>query len=257
MTDQCRCGTPTRDNAHTCDECANNLTRALAETPWLIDQLEITLTKQKGVDYTAADGTKGGTKTRPAPANLGALEAAGQLRAALLTWTRHCHHQQTRNQSPTQGLPVLEPKPMSRWLMWRIDGLTLDPQGPQAVEDITRAVNKARRVVDRAPEQRYAGPCECGKDIYHRPGAVQASCRACGRAYDVGELYEWMRSQVRGRLVTAKEGAMLLSRFGVATKRDTIDKWHQRGRVANRGADTAGRNLYLFDDLLDLATAAA
>lgn len=248
----CECGKPTRDHAYSCESCLSDLTRVLAEIPWLAGELETTISKRRGIDYRGLGGSP--SSETPLPVHAPALEARRTLRHALVMAVRFCDEEQIRHQSPRNGLPVDSLEAMSRWLMWRVDGLGLNDMGHQFATDIIDAAKKCRHMVDRAPEKAYAGPCECGRDLYHKPGAVDVKCKDCERVYKTAELYEWMRSQVRGRLVTAREGATLLCKFGMETQQGTIDKWLERGRIAEKGHDPKGRRLYLFDDLIEMAS---
>lgn len=247
----CDCGKPTRNDAYVCDDCLGALTKVLAEIPSLADELETTIQRARGVDYTTLGGAPSNEK--PMPFNVNAAERRRDLRNALHTAVRFCEEEGVRHQSASTRLPVDSLESMSRWLMWRVDGLGLCDMGYEFVRDIVDASAACTRAIDSRPERRYAGPCECGRDLYHKPGAVEASCVDCGRTYDVGELYEWMRGQVRGRLVTAREGSTLLCRFAMETPQRTIDKWFERKRITERGHDPNGARLYLFDDLLELA----
>lgn len=247
----CRCGKPTRDDAYVCEDCLSDLAKALGDIPWLVEQLDITLTKSRGVDYSAM-GTSASAET-PLPIDQRAFEANTVLRHALVMWIRFCEEEEIRHQSATNDLPADNLTAMSRWLLWRVDGLGLNDLGSDAVSEVTRAVGRCRMVIDRAPEHRYAGPCECGRDLYAKPGAKDAKCPGCEREYDVDELVEWMRAGVSGRLVTAHEGATLLGRFDLPTAQDTIGKWHQRKRIVDHGSNAAGHRLYLIDDLMTLA----
>lgn len=247
----CNCGKPTRDNAYVCDGCLGDLTKALAEIPWLAGELEITVAKQRGVDYTALGGSP--SSESPLPVHAPALEARRVLRVALVTCIRFCEEERIRHQSASNRQPVDSLESMSRWLMWRVDGLGLNDMGYEFVTDITEAARACRRAIDRKPERRYAGPCECGRDLYHKPGATDVDCRDCERTYNVAELYAWMRQGVMGRLVTASEGSTLLGRFDLTTPQATIDMWHLRKRIVDHGQNPAGHRLYLIDDLLTLA----
>lgn len=247
----CNCGKVTRDDAYVCDECLGDLARALGDVPWLVEQLDITLTKARGVDYAAMGGSPSSEKPLMLP--YAAYEAAGGLRRALVMWVRFCDEEGVRNQSPKPGMPDDTLQAMSAWLLWRVDGLGLSDLGGDAVSEITRAVGRARMVIDRPAERRYAGPCECGRDLYSKPGAKLTTCKGCDREYDVEEMLTWMRAGVLGRLVTAHEGATLLGRFDLSVAQGTIDKWHERGRVVDKGHNAAGHRLYLIDDLLTLA----
>lgn len=247
----CNCGQPTRNDAYVCDECLGELARHLGDVPWLVEQLDITLTKARGVDYSAMGGSP--SSERPMMLPFAAYEAVGALRQALVTWVRFCDEEAVRNQSPKRGLPVDTLQAMSAWLLWRVDGLGLSDMGADAVSEISRAVGRARMVIDRPAERRYAGPCECGRDLYSKPGAKLTKCKGCEREYDVEAMVDWMRAGVLGRLVTAHEGATLLGRFDLPTAQKTIDSWHDRKRLVDHGKNADGRLLYLIDDLLGLA----
>lgn len=251
MTQICQCGKPTRDDAYVCDACLDDLAKALGNVPALAGELDVSLTRVKGIDYTEMGGSRGAET--PLPLDQRAYEAISQLRAVLVSWTRFCSEEGVRNQSPRPGLPADTLQAMSAWLLWRVDGLGFSDLGPDAVSEITRAVGRCQMVIDRPAERRYAGPCECGRDLYNKPGEKITTCRACGKAYDVEAMGEWMRAGVAGRLVTAFEGATLLCRFDLPIKQATIDKWFERKRLTSHGTDTAGSRLYLIDDLIHLA----
>jgi hypothetical protein len=247
----CLCGAPTRDDAYVCDNDLGHLARALGEVPWLDEQLTITMSRESGVDYATMGGSP--SSETPLSVNAGALEAHINLRAVLVTWVRFCEEESIRHQARTDALPANTLPAISRWLLWRVDGLAFSDLGFDAYSEITRAVGRARMTIDRPAEKVYAGPCECGRDLYAKPGAKLTKCRGCEREYDVDEMREWMRSGVMGRLVTAREGATLLGRFALPTAQKTIDSWHQRRQLLDHGSNADGRRLYLIDDLLNLA----
>lgn len=252
MSEQiCNCGTPTRDSQYVCENCLGELAKKLGEVPWTVEQLEITLTKTRGIDYTTLGGAAGASV--PLPLDARAFEASTALRQALVTWVRFCDEEQIRHQSPMVGLPADDLVAMSRWLLWRIDGLGLSDMGWDAVSEITRAVGRCRMVIDRPAEKQYAGPCECGRDLYAKPKAKLTKCRSCEREYDVEEMRDWMRKAASGRLVTAREGTTLLGRFDLPTAQKTIDSWHERKRIIDHGKNPDGKFVYLIDDLIALA----
>lgn len=252
MSDQtCACGTPTRDNAYVCDGCLDKLTHALAETPWLDGELATTIGQQRGIDYRGLGGSP--SSETPAPVNVAALEARRAYRHALVTAIRFCNEEHVRHQSANSRQPVDNLASMSRWLMWRVDGLAFNDMGGEFVAEVVDGFGRCRRMVDSRPERRYAGPCECGRDLYHKPGAVTVKCRDCEREYDSAELYAWMKSQVMGRLVTAHEGSLLLCKFELETPKRVIYGWEERGRISAHGCNPVGKRLFLIDDLLALA----
>lgn len=246
----CRCGKPTRNSATMCDTCTDLLGRALGDVPFLDEQLHISITRQKGATY---DGSPSHGAEAPTPVNWAASDARTQLHVLLVAWVRTCSKDKVRSTDHRPGLPENTLTAMSRWLLWRTDGLALHADGYTAMAEITAAVEHAANIVDRAPERRFLGPCQCGRDLYAAVTTKEVTCDYCGWVFNTAELWDWMSSNVQGRLVSAREGATLLSRFEYETKQGTIDKWRERGRLTERGHNPAGHRLYLFDELLVLA----
>lgn len=245
MNDPCMgCGRPVGDG-WTCQRCADRLSVALGDIPALWEQLDIVLTRQSR--YSDPEG-RGGEKA--VPFNIKASELGTALRGLLNTWCRLIAEERGKD------LPEDHPAAVARWLLGQVTWLRHHRAGGEAVDEITSAVNAVRRIVDRPAERIYAGPCaDCGGDMYGKPDAASVECRPCGLEYDVAGRVAWMKSQVYGRLVTAKEGAVLLSRFGLPVQQKTIDKWFERKRLSEHGHDPVGKRLYLFDDLVTLAAA--
>jgi hypothetical protein len=232
---------------HVCMGCAGRLERALGDVPALWEELDTVLTKQ--ARYAAAEFRRG---EQALPFNPAASELGWVLRNTLSTWCRLIAEERGR------VLPDADsPTAVAGWLLHHTTWLRHHRAGHEAVEEITSVVGQIRKAVDRPPERVYAGPCkDCGGDMYAKPDAASVDCRPCGLSYDVTEMRDWMRSQVYGRLVTAREGVVLLSRFGLPVVQKTIDKWFERKRVVDHGKDAEGKRLYLFDDLVTLAAAA-
>lgn len=249
---ECRCGKPTRDHAYFCDDCGDKLTRALAETPWLDTELETTITGRKGVDYRRSDGTPS-TEHR-LPVHMAASNARGHLKATLVAWVKFCHDENIRHQSPRHGLPADTAPAMSRWLMWRIDGLAFHDIGPEAVDEITKAVRDGKRVIDRPADKWYAGPCDCGVDLYARAKSGQVKCceTECGLVYDIGERRSWLLEAAEDRLAPAAELARAVSWLGASPlTAERVRQWAKRERIFAKGHD--GRSpLYRVGDAIDL-----
>ena len=244
----CQCGKPTRDDAYVCEPCLDRLSRRLGEVPWLVAELDITLAKEHAAGPAGASSAE-----TPLPLNYGAFDANIKLRHEMVMAVRFCDEEQIRHQSPSDGYPTDTLEAMSAWLLWRVDGLGLSDMGPEVIKGLLDALIAAKRVIDRPEERQYAGPCECGRDLYAKPGAKVTRCKACEKEYDVEEMRAWMRSGVAGMLVTAREGSTLLGRFDMPTAQKTIDKWHERSRILDHGSNPAGKRLYLIDDLIGLA----
>ena len=86
---------------------------------------------------------------------------------------------------------------------------------------------------------------------------MPVTCQSCGERYDPEEMLAWMQGQIMGRLVTAREGAGLLAKFGLPTPLATVKQWTIRKAVLPHGKDVKGVATYLFDDLVTLATKGA
>lgn len=248
-----RCTRPTRDAAYVCDDCLDGFAKALGDITWLDDELDTTIGKQRGA-------TSGGTPSaeKPLPINVPASEARDRLRHELVMLVRFCSEEGVRASDPSDDLPENTIVALSRWLLWRVDGLAFNDMAAQFIDDVSAAVQKCQRIIDLPPERSYAGPCpECKRDLYHRPAATDVKCPGCGQTYDVGEVVTWMQERIKDhmtdRLVTAREGSTLLSRFGLETGQRTIDKWCERGKVTSTGHDAKGHRLFRWEDLLALA----
>lgn len=245
----CRCGRPTRDAAYFCDDCGDKLARALAEVPWLDTELEVTITGTKGVDYR-----RGGVRSTEhrLPVNLAASTARDTLRAVLVSWVLFCDEEGVRHQSPRVGLPSDTLAAMSRWLLWRVDGLALLDIGPEAVAEVSAAVGHARRLIDRPADRWYAGPCDCGEDLYARTQAGAVACAGCEATYDIATRREWLLATAEDRLANAATIARAVSWLGAAPlTSDRVRKWAERGRILAHGHD--GRSpLYRVGDAIDL-----
>lgn len=236
---ECRCGKPTRDDAYVCDDCLDSLARALGEVPWLDDELEVTITKRKGIDYRRVGGGKGGKREQPSPPEWTASNARTHLKGILVAWVKFCHEENVRNSSPSRTLPDDDLKAISRWLLWRVDGLALHDIGPEAVDEITSAVAHCHRLIDRPADRQYLGVCATcdGGRLYAPPGGSFARCNACGERVDAERLREGLLSELDDRLCTAAEIARLSTYLGLRAGRDVVRKrinqWHVRHRIAS------------------------
>lgn len=252
-TTTCRCGKPTRDAAYVCDDCLDTFAKRLGDVTWLDEELATTIAKQKSA------GASGPPSAETAlPINIAASERAETLRHELVMLVRFCAEEGVRASDPSGDLPENTIVAMSRWLLWRVDGLAFNDMAHEFVSSVTTAIRDCQRIIDLPPERSYAGPCpECKSDLYHRPAATEAKCPGCGQVYDVAEVQAWMQARIEehmtDRLVTSREGSTLLSRFGLETGQRTIDKWHERGKVAEAGHDAKGRRLFRWEELLTLA----
>jgi hypothetical protein len=238
----CSCGRPTRDDAYVCEDCAQRLARALGDVPALAAELDTTIARQKGIDYRAT--STGGTKTQPLGYEPTAADARTALHALLVSWVRFCDAEQVRHQSHSWDLPADTLTGLSRWLLWRVDGLTLHDQGPEAVRQIVETVNACWRHVDRPADPQDLGPCdECSEGRYKsHKGASWARCTSCGDVIDAEERRQLLLTRLDDRLCTAAEIAHLSTYLGLRDNRERVrnrvNQWHRRGRIVPEPAAT-------------------
>lgn len=259
----CACGETTRDGATFGDQCATNLTQALAEVPWLAEELNITASRQQGIDYRALGGAQ--SSETPLPIHLGASQAKTDLGEALFGLVTVCQSKQVRHQSPDDEHPAFSLESMAAWLLCRVDGLSLIEEGPHAVVDVVGAVDRARRVIDRAPDKLYAGRCghetegaECPEDLYAHQGARDIRCRTCGTTWDVSERRAWLLQEAEEVLAPAIEIARAVSWLGQAPLTPArVRQWASRGRLEVRGHNREGQPLYRVGDAIDLMAGGA
>lgn len=225
----CDCGRPTRDAAYACDTCGDLLARALGDVPWLDEQLEVTITRQQGIDYRRLSNSKGGKKDaeRPLPGNWTASEARTHLKALLVLWTRLCDEEGVRSSDPADGLPADNLTAISRWLLWRVDGLMLHAAAGDAVEEVTSAIAHCHRLIDRAPDRQYLGDCQevdCSGRLYASPGGAMARCDSCGTTASASEIRARLLGELEDRLCTAREIAELSTYLGLRAGREQVRK---------------------------------
>jgi hypothetical protein len=270
---ECRCGRTTRDDAYVCDDCADKLGRALGDIAWLDEELETTIGRQAGQQYT------GGSRSAevPLPVNWGASEARTHLHAMLVLWVRFCDEEGVRSSDPRATFPADNLTALSRWLLWRVDGLTLHDIGSEAVDEITSAVAHCHRAIDIPAAKHYMGTCDgCESPLWAKPKAATVKCRRCGEEFPTEGRREALETEamdkLMDRLFTASEAALILCAHGLADDTDEvrladrIRKWAKPREVSRtrtlpprlatkghvRRADQRTRPAYRLGDVRDL-----
>ncbi|GGM65083.1 hypothetical protein GCM10012275_39540 [Longimycelium tulufanense] len=265
------CSVPSCGNPATgavCRLCLGRLAGDLAEVADLVVELEATIARQ------VRTGQRVGS--RPAdvglPYNSGAAEVARDLRNVLSTWVRDLWETYgPRRPMPTDGTKPdgtrgaeLEPldldntlRAMAAWLRRHPSWVEQHPAGGDLVDEITDAIERARRAVDLPPARVYCGPCpECGTDLYARPNRATVRCRECDMRHDVEALRSVLLDAARSTLATAAEIARALPRLlGRELSPNTVRTWARNGRLAKRGTDSQGRPRYRVGEVIDLALA--
>lgn len=273
---RCRCDRPTRNDAYVCDHCADELGKALGDVAWLAEELEVTIGRESAQQYT------GGSRSaeKPLPLNWGASEARTHLKALLVSWALFCAAEGVRSTDTRPGMPADDLVALSRWLLWRVDGLMLHDIGPDAVDEITSAVAHCHRAVDIPVEKQYMGACDaCETPLWARARAQVVVCKRCAAEFPTegrrSALEDQAMDKLMDRLFTASESALILCAHGFAPDTDEvrladrIRKWAKPRqisttttlppRLATRGhvkrADKRTRPAYKLGDIRDLLEA--
>jgi hypothetical protein len=246
----CRCGKQTKDAEYTCNDCLNDLARDLGECTWLEEQLDISITRQRGAATTG--GANSGEKALPWHDK--ASEVKRDLHATLASWVRICVEEHVKSAGPSTSMPTDTIGSMSRWLLCRVDGLAFNEAGYEAVRDVARATERARNIVFYKPEARvYLAPCGeagCDGDVYADRGAIFGTCEVCATAFSVEARKKWMNELLDDRLFTAAEFAQLASTYlGLHVSRERVRKqinsWHKKKIITSgTGEGEAARFRY-------------
>lgn len=249
------------ETATMCTDCADDLGRALGDIAWLDEQLDITATKTSGVDYRTIGGSKGGKKPaeRPLPVHWGASEARTHLHALLVSWVRLCAEDGVASSDHRGTLPDDNLIAMSRWLLWRVDGLARHNAGPDALEEIASAVAHCERVIDRHADRQYLGTCStCDLgSLYAAPGSGKATCDndECRTEHQADDIRTNMIAALHDSLMTAADIARTSTYLGLQINRERvlsrITTWANRKRIGARG-HIEGAPTYRFGDVYAL-----
>lgn len=219
------CDRPTRD-ATLCAGCGMRLDEAIASISdyhGLAWDLELAVTRQTR--------RSAGPSARPAESAIAyderAADAERTLRRVLAKWAGRIADETGAGRSGDETLAGL-----AAWLRPRVGWLRYHPDGAEAFDQITQAVEQARRVVDRPADRLYAGPCNaCGEHLYARPGAAYVTCRdaECGASYEVAERRSWLLTSLDDHLANAQQLARLVGYLGITIPDSTIRWWGGKG----------------------------
>ena len=287
------CGRDTGDQAYVCPQCGDRLVRLLAlmpdqhgpraivpihhprhpggtrqtgdtpTVPGLATALEDATPRQSvGIGIVPADEANG-LPDETGPVHLPYGYRASEARTDLLTTLRAT----VADIAHRRGLyrPRGDLVSLAAWSTRHVQWLRQQPDGGDIIGDLVAALTRALRAVDRPADRRYAGPCtatttdadglaiDCPGELYARHGAPDIECPDCGAVYDVESRRAWLLDQANDRLLPATELARAVDGLGVPVTPSMIRNWRARGRILNRGTDTAP--LYRVGDVIDIFTA--
>lgn len=252
MSNECRCGRPTRDSAYVCDKCTAEFVKALAEVGWVDHELEVTVTRQKAAATTGGPASA----TTPVPFHEAAAEVRDTMKAILVSWVKFCH--EDRVKGAPADLPRDTAPALAAWLLACVNGLALNDIGPEAVDEVTDIIAQAQRIVFWKRRNRlYLGPCAYGEgladqlstcpgDVYAEEGEPVGYCEECERGVTVVIRQGELDKEIHSRLLSAADIADWSMRMGLNAKRDDVRKrvlyWHRHERVLAAGHEQQGEN---------------
>lgn len=261
---ECRvstCDRPAGD-AFNCRHCGDALTQVLNETPWLVDELNIVITKQ--ARYGSGGGSKTVGKTQPLPLDIRASDALTAYVGLLGSWVRmFCEEQ------PAWKMPKGDPASLARWLVVRVNDIRHHGAGNDCISELCAAFAAGRYAVDRPADRWYAGPCNadledaamgtalCGVDLYAKAGARTVTCRNCDAEYDVKARRDWLIAAAEDQLADATTIARAVSWLGAEPLTpERVWQWAKRGRITAKG-HAGTKPLYRVGDAIDLLSGSA
>jgi len=252
----CACGKQTRDDAYLCDDDRRELRALLAELPWIDEQLEVSLTRQKAAS-TEGSGSRG-TET-PLPWHDKASMARRTLQGILAAWV-----------GSGGTITALSARV-------DVDVLAFHESAHDVLNALDKAAKDARTVIFyKPPVLVYLGTCEtrecgcachdgyacsdpetcqspdaasrveqCPGDVYAKEGEDVGSCRVCGRKFAEAVKRAALEDELDDKLYTAAEIAHLSTFLGLerprASVRNLINQWHKRKRISAAAWTEAGQ----------------
>lgn len=229
-------------------EHADTLTVELDTIAEILDELDTTITR---TDAVAPERLGSSGHTDPVvPYNQQASDARVHLERTIRNHAGHI--------AGYLGVAILGngPRRHAQFLAHTVH-LMVGLDGTMRIyDDLTAAIDRAWRTVDRQPSRIYVGACpKCSEGLNTTATARTIKC-GCGAEYSVAALRAVALRRARLRSATAAELADLLPRVaGVTISRNTITQWAKRGKLT--GQTIGDRTVYRIADVLDIHAARA
>lgn len=239
------------DGWFVCAACSTALEKALAEMPWLFDELELVVQRQ--VKYTRGGGGSKSAET-PVMFNEAAANMRDELNNALTTGARLI--------AEANGWTI--DRDPAAWLRHRITAIRLHVAGAEIADEIFRFAAGARWVIDKPPVRQFLGYCsenqgahDCPGKIYGRSNKPEARCDTCGLEWEAEALRQHISNKLDGMLLTAAEIARLSTYISLPLDREQVRKrinqWAKRGRIeSHAGPLKDGAPLFRYAEVLAL-----
>jgi len=260
MTTETQCPTCTRTNytdATICPACRNYLETCLLETSSLLDDLDVTLTKQA---QTRGHGMSDEIDPVKFMYNIGASNAADRHKHVLMSWAalvrdedgqwlpvvdqtgkpirRPGDHHHIKMWRPTErytGKPTAQDA--AAYLLRHLQFLTHHDAAADAYDEITTACQQIERVMDIQPGRMLVGECTtglqhgtpCSTILWAAPHTTKTTCPTCDTVWDVKTRRLHTYRQATHTAATATTITRALNLGGIAIDAHRIHVWASRG----------------------------
>lgn len=212
-----------------CTGCVTKLHATVLQVPRLLVELDVTITKQARQTTPGAGGSGG---ERALVLNLAASEAAGQVRM----WLRAVAHLTVVDWEP---VPV-GMRELAAWTARRLSVAARHPEIADYHAGLLRAVSVGVRCIDRAPERRVIGVCNCGRPLATEHSSGTLACPHCQTPWAIEEWVAYRDDLLLDAVATTGELIEVLrSRWGYDVKRKTVESWVQRKQLVSVGGSPA------------------
>lgn len=249
------CGAATGDLGRLCGVHSADLTVDLRAVPGLVDDLEVTVTRQARI---TVDSSGGRSAERPLPWNEHASTVASVLNTTINAWALDVSRLGEDERDRLGAIHYADTAAVADWLRRNLSGLRRHAEAGRAHDELTYAVRQARRAVDRPIEREVYGQCtaeledgsSCPEYLYAPPGRPTVTCGGCGSVHDTAKRRAWMFLYVRDRVDTIRGVVACLTLGGIRTTEDKVRLMASRGRFLSVGQEASGRPLYRVSDVL-------
>ena len=225
---------------HLCTPCATNLADLLAELPWLLHQLDITLCRRDHLN----SGGPGHTHVDANPINVGAMELMRQASATLHAIALDVSEIHASEQIP--ALVNASPPLIAAWLRGNVGAIANHPKAGEHYKAIEKLVGDPNpgplHAAINRPATRFAGPCptirahdrdgapvRCGTTLWAHDDDVHTTCTRCGTPIHVEENIR--RAAMLRDLLPAEVILDVLENLGEPVRPETLYGWITSGRL--------------------------
>ncbi|RPA64907.1 hypothetical protein EF294_07435 [Gordonia oryzae] len=226
-------------------------TQLRALRSWVCRDLDDAVCRQ--VEHGGQSEVKPTSDEQPLTFNEHASSIATHLHDTLARWVDLICTQRER---PWPG--NLTTSQYATWLDRHLVDLAVMPEAGRADREITEALRRALRAIDRPRDSEFIGPCQSPSKtvrcdgLYVRPGATTLACSLCGMRSDVEKVREQTNRAVADRLYLSHELSSALSIItGTKVPFERVRNWVRRNKLSVVSS-TADGDLYRLSDALEL-----